>query len=202
MSDDNEPLYNESEIKTKLGSGTVKSEYVRIEVVLAIIAEIRAKIKESGIDAEDKKGNEELLKTLRAEYKDFASSHAVVLRWMVEARQYDERAFLMYARNHVKPSYKDRGEYWRCQAEYLVLLFKRLNPRKDLKSIHQYRNAVLESLKKDDKEFTAAKEEADKKMEEIKQRAVTARKDRLMKLIKLKQAAFLKNQLKSSVSED
>lgn len=194
MSDTQEELYNETDIKTELGAGTVKSEYVRIEVILAIIAEIRAKIRESGIDPEDKDGNEELLKTLRGEYKDFASSHAVVLRWMVEARQYDEKAFLMYARNHVKPSYKDRSEYWRCQAEYLVLLFKRLNPRRDLKSIHQYREAVLSSLKKDDKEFTAAKEEADKEMEKIKKRAVTARKDRIMRIIKMRQAGYMQSQ--------
>jgi hypothetical protein len=185
MGDENNgKMYNETAINTGIGPGTVKSEYVRIEEVLSAIEEIRNKVNHSSIKVDDIKGNENLLKVLREEYKDFASAHPIVLRWMVEARQYDERAFKIYAKNHVKPSYKDRGEFWRCQAEYVILLFKRLNPRADIKTVRKYRESVLESLKKDDKEFTDANEAADKQVKEIKDRAIMARKDRIVKYLK------------------
>jgi hypothetical protein len=187
-----EKIFNETAVDTGVGAGTIKTEYVRVDDIINLIKEILDKVKGSLIVPGDDAGNAGLLDVLRQEYKDFASAHPIVLRWMVEARQYDERAFRIYAKNHVKSSYKDRGEFWRCQAEYLILLFKRLNPRADVKTIRKYRENVLESLKKDDVEFTAANEQADEEIKKNKDRAVMARKDRILKY--LKYLKYLKSQ--------
>jgi hypothetical protein len=192
MSDD-DAAYVENEFKSDKVQGSIKVKYVKTSAVLNEIKDIRTKINASGIEPDDKEGNAGLLKRLRDEHKDFSTSHTVVLRWMVEMRQYDERAFLTYAKNHVKGNYKDRKEFWEAQAEYLVLLFKRLNPRVGIKTVYQYRKNVFESIKKDDEEFMSAKEEAKNIVAEIKKKTITARKDRIIKLLELRKKNMTNN---------
>ena len=151
--DEDGRLFTESEVDSNMGTGNIKTEYINIEIVINTIKEILNKVKRAEIEPKNAEENTKLLKILQDEYKDFSITHPVVLRWMVEARQYDEQAFRTYAKNHVKSTYKDRNEFWKCQGEYLILLFRRLNPKASVKAIRHYRDNVMGLLKKDNDEF-------------------------------------------------
>ena len=102
---------------------------------------------------------------------------------MVEARQYDEQAFRTYAKNHVKSNYKDRNEFWKCQGEYLIILFRRLNPKASLNAIRSYREVVMVLLKKDNDDFDEANKQADEEIKVIKSKEHATRIDNLKILL-------------------
>ena len=181
--DEDGRLYKESEFNSNMGAGNLKTEYINIEIVINTIKEILNKVKCSEIDPKNSEENTKLLKILQNEYKDFSTTHPVVLRWMVEARQYDEQAFRTYARNHVKSTYKDRNEFWKCQGEYLILLFRRLNPKASVKAVRNYRDNVMGLLKKDNDEFDDANKKADEEIKIIKAKEHAARIDNLKILL-------------------
>jgi hypothetical protein len=181
--DENGRIFTDSKFNSNMGSGNVKTEYVDIGVVINTINEIRNKVKCSEIDPKNSEENTKLLKILQDEYKDFSTMHPVVLRWIVEARQYDEQAFRTYAKNHVKANYVDRNDFWRCQGEYLILLFRRLNPKASLKSIRIYRDGVMKLLKKDNDDFDDANKKADEEIKIIKSKGHAARIDNLKILL-------------------
>ena len=177
--DEDGRLFTESEVDSNMGTGNIKTEYINIEIVINTIKEILNKVKRAEIEPKNAEENTKLLKILQDEYKDFSITHPVVLRWMVEARQYDEQAFRTYAKNHVKSTYKDRNEFWKCQGEYLILLFRRLNPKASVKAIRHYRDNVMGLLKKDNDEFDDANKKADEEIKVIKSKEHVARVDNL-----------------------
>ena len=177
--DENGCLFKNSPINSNMGDGNIKTEYINIETVINTIKEILNKVKRSEIDPANSEENTKLLKILQTEYKDFSLTHPVVLRWIVEARQYDEQAFRTYAKNHVKSTYKDRNEFWKCQGEYLILLFRRLNPKVSIKAVKSYRDGVMKLLKKDNDDFDDANKKADEEIKVIKSKEHVARVDNL-----------------------
>ena len=181
--DENGRLFKDSTFNSNMGSGNVQTEYINIDIVINTIKEILNKVKRSEIDPSNSVENTKLLKILQDEYKDFSTAHPVVLRWLVEARQYDEQAFRTYARNHVKSNYKDRNEFWKCQGEYLILLFRRLNPKASLNAIRSYRDGVMGLLKKDNDEFDDANKKADEEIKVIKSKEHATRIDNLKILL-------------------
>jgi|694.fasta_scaffold19636_5 hypothetical protein len=181
--DEDGRLFTDSEVDSNMGAGNIKTEYINIEIIINTIKEILNKVKCSEIDPKNSEENTKLLKILQEEYKDFSITHPVVLRWMVEARQYDEQAFRTYAKNHVKSTYKDRNEFWKCQGEYLILLFRRLNPKASVKAIRHYRDNVMGLLKKDNDEFDDANKKADEEIKIIKAKEHATRIDNLKILL-------------------
>jgi hypothetical protein len=151
--------------RAKIG-GNVES----IERVLKVAGEIWMAVRASGVAPEDAEGSAELLKDLGAEYKDFATSFPLALRWMVLSREYDAAAFEKFLRSeHVKAMYKDRHEFMAAQGEYLVTLYKALHPKASARQLTRYRAAVAKSLKEDDEWFMAARDEADAELKRIDQ---------------------------------
>ena len=181
--DEDGRLFTESEVDSNMGTDNIKTEYINIEIVINTIKEILNKVKRAEIEPKNAEENTKLLKILQDEYKDFSITHPVVLRWMVEARQYDEQAFRTYAKNHVKSTYKDRNEFWKCQGEYLILLFRRLNPKASVKAIRHYRDNVMGLLKKDNDEFDDANKKADEEIKIIKAKEHATRIDNLKILL-------------------
>lgn len=181
--DEDGRIFKDSNFSSNMGTGNVKTEYINIEVVINLIKEILNKVKRSEIDPNNSEENTKLLKILQDEYKDFSTAHPVVLRWMVEARQYDEQAFRTYAKNHVKSNYKDRNEFWKCQGEYLIILFRRLNPKASLNAIRSYREGVMGLLKKDNDDFDEANKQADEEIKIIKSKEHATRIDNLKILL-------------------
>ena len=100
-------------------------------------------------------GASPLLLQMREENPQFAETFPVPLKWMVEAGQYDAKAFERYLRaGHVRATYKDR-QPMEAQSNS-IYLFKARNPEPRRLS-GRYRDTVAKALKDDDRDFTAAR---------------------------------------------
>lgn len=162
----------------------IRANTITIDELLQVVNEIRQKIKSADIDKDNTDENDNLLKRLQNEYKDFNTIHPLVLRWMVQTGDYDERAFKHYATNHVKAHYKTRIDFLNAQAEYLYALFKRNNPRAPIKHFQLYQKNIKKLLKKDDTDFKNANKEADEEIEKTRQKVKNNLKLSILKYIK------------------
>jgi len=176
------------EAKVDLGGGVVGSvqaaQKVSPEKVLAAAAEIWTKVGRSGVAADDNAGNDRLFDRLQKEHQEFATSYPIPFRWMVQAREYEPRAFEAFLQKHVKLMYKDRKEFFAAQGEYLVALYKLRNPRAGLRQITRYREAIRETLREDDKAFTEAREEAEAEVKRIDEQSDADRRVRLVQYLR------------------
>lgn len=171
-------------------AGTVGAAAETLARVLDMAAEIWAAVRRSGVGADDDEGNNALMKRLQAEYKDFAISYPIPFRWMVQAREYDARAFEKFLRDHVKVMYRDRKEFMAAQGEYLLLLYKTRHPRAGERQLARYREAVTKSLQEDDDTFTAAREEAEEAVKRLDEAVDLDRRQRIAAYLKhLKEAS-------------
>ena len=160
--------------------GTVKSGTENLETVMAMAAEIWDAIKRSGVSEADDDGNDDLIKRLQADYKDFATSYPIPFRWMVQAREYEAGIFEKFILNKTKVMYKDRHEFMTSQGEYLVMLYRRRHPRASGGQLSRYRDSIAKSLKEEDDQFTAAKKEAEGVVEQSKKDADADRRRRMV----------------------
>jgi hypothetical protein len=149
------------------------------EAIIKIADTIWAKVKSSKVPPKDNAGNDALLKELQEENKDFMQSFPIVLRWMVQARQYGRKAFRLFLEEHASKKMDSREDYLRLQAEYLVLLFRESNKRAGLKQLSTFRERIIKQLLEDDKRFLAAKEAADKQIVEEKAARAKLRREAL-----------------------
>jgi len=157
--------------------------------VLGIARAIWKETQAAEVAVADAAACERLLTRQREKYPEFSSSFPVVFRWMVELRQYDEKAFKHYLCNHVKTMYKDRHEFLSAQGEYLCLLYRARHPRAAGVQLSRYRDAVEKALKEDDDSFTRAREEADAEVERMDAETDRERRQRLHAyLVRLKEA--------------
>lgn len=140
------------------------AQEVPADKIVEIARSIWREIRDSDVAADDDAGNDRLLKDLRERYPDFAVSFPVPFRWMVQAREFDAKAFETYLKTRVKGLYKDRKEFLAAQAEYLVLLYRARHPRIGPRQLARYREAVVKSLEEDDEAFVKAQKEAEEEV--------------------------------------
>ena len=160
-------------------SGRVGVQREALGRVMALAAKIWAEVRRSGVAPDDDAGNDALLAELRTAYKDFAVSYPVPFRWMVQAREYEPRAFESYLREHVKPMYADRKEFLAAQGAYLVQLYRARHPRAGSRQLGRYREAVEKSLAQDDEAFAAAHAEAEEEVRRMDAENDAERRQRL-----------------------
>lgn len=171
------------DVKVDLGggaTGTVGATTETLARILEIASEIWAAVCSSGVPVADDKKCNELMRHLQGEYKDFATSYPIPLRWMVQAREYESKAFEKFLREHVKVVYKDRKEFMAAQAEYLVIMRRIRHPRASSRQqLARYRAVIMKNLKEDDDQFTAAQEEAKKTVKCLDERVDADRRERI-----------------------
>lgn len=101
---------------------------------------------------------------LRNEYKNFAKSYPIVLRYMVHWRQYSEKAFVRYLGTlKVKP-WKSQADFINSQSDYVVLLYKATTPHWDKKKVAELRKYVTDTLTEERAEFERIGHEAEEKV--------------------------------------
>lgn len=134
----------------------------------------------SAIRKSDDRGNNALLKELSEKYKDFAVSYPLILRWMVQAREFDAEVFERYLQKYGnKTMFRDRIEFLEAQGEYLVMAYQKQNRHKH-KNVKEYRAQIRKQLHDEDKEFTEKVEEAGQLVKEIDAAADVARRQRMI----------------------
>jgi hypothetical protein len=136
--------------------------------LVAMANAIFAEVKASGISVEDEAGTDRLLQDLQKKYKDFLDSFPLVLRWMVQLRQYSPSAFRTYLSVYAAAmgdGIRTRHDYNVLQAKYLVLLERKLNPKQDNVALQTYRQKIVDMLDKEAEEFEKIQQEAAREIE-------------------------------------
>ncbi len=142
-------VYDEIPVDVKTSS----SKRATPEEIVALGEKIWKEIQNSGIAAEDEKGNDSLLETLQEKYKDFSTSFPIIMRFMVQMRKFNKKALLKYLRLHATSKLASEDEFLELQAEYLVLLYRETHPHPNEAYIKEYRRVLIDRLKDESRAF-------------------------------------------------
>ena len=153
-----------------------------VEQIVQIAKELWKKIKGlQNTDEENQRLNKELIKERK--FKDFQTSFPIVYRWMLDGRQFNEKAFNKFLRRHGKKMWNNRKEFVEAQADYLVLLYQESHPRYDTKRVREYRSSMIEHLLEEDRKFDEMKEETKKEVEIADEKAGKIRRKQLYEFL-------------------
>ncbi len=126
---------------------------------------------------------EELHKRIIEEHKDFSKVYPMIIRVMVYDRFFNEnvvRKYFKYVSNHV---WKNREEFLEVQGEYMVYVERFRHPRKSQKDIWKYRDYIVDTLKKEDKEFETITKSVTKEMEKEIEKGKELTKQKLIEAL-------------------
>lgn len=149
------------------------------EEIVAIGKKIWERVQKSGVGKDDNPGNDALLETLQEEFKDFATSFPLVIRWMVQMRQFNAEALRKYLLMHAQAKLDTREGFLELQAEYLVLLYRETHRHPDEAFVKRYRESLVKQLLEEDKAFLKMQKQVE---EDLAQRAVEFDRDRRQRL--------------------
>lgn len=166
-----------------LGATQVAANCATPAELAALGDQIYASVKASGVAAADDEGNDQLFIELRRRHRDFAHSFPVVLRWMVQARDYDTRAFKAYLKKIKTPYWNSRQDFLESQADYLAILYRTRNPRCGPKRLQKYRLGMLRHLEKEDEEFADAHQQAQEEAARVLKAVILDRRRRLFEFL-------------------
>ncbi|MFA6165759.1 MAG: hypothetical protein WC700_04025 [Gemmatimonadaceae bacterium] len=158
-----EPNYSFSDVPvtTSVRSSQTATPEQLVEMGRAIWKEVN----DAQIAKDDAQRNDELLAALQQKHKDFVTSFPLVLRWMVQMRQFHPEAFRKYLLKHATAQLSTREAFLELQVEYLVLLYRELHPdHPDENYVRKYRESLIRSLMEEDKAFIKIQEDVEAEM--------------------------------------
>lgn len=129
--------------------------------ITAIARKIWRQVTSSKVARDDDAGNDRLLEEIQGSFKDFNTSFPLVLRWMVQARKFNAKAFEKYLLKHASAKLDTRQSFLELQADYLVLLYREENRHPDESLVRRYRASIIEQLLEEDKVFIEMQKEAE-----------------------------------------
>jgi hypothetical protein len=142
-------------------SASVHSDRATPEQIVTLAKKIWRAVKDSKVAENDDKGNDALLEKLQAEHTDFNQSFPLVLRWMVQVRQFNAKALEKYLLKHATAKLDTREEFLQLQAEYLVLLYRETHAHPDEGYVRRYRESLVTQLLEEDKAFLELQKQAE-----------------------------------------
>lgn len=166
--------FGEAPVIAKVGSA-----HASLEDIVAEARAIWRAVGASKVDKGDAPGNDALLERLQTEHANFCQSFPIVLRWMVQLREFHPKAFEKYLRKHASAELGSREDFLRLQAEYLVLLHREANPRQSEKFIRFYREQLVNQLLAEDKAFVEIQKQVEADFEAQAEATVADRRRRL-----------------------
>lgn len=163
-------------------------EDVKINKVCTIATNIWKFIIEHNLKnkLENKKTDEyevKLLEELQIEYTHFSLLFPLVLRWMVQMRQFKTQAFKEYLSFFINAEISSRHDFLKTQGEYLVLLYKNINLNSTKKEIDNYREEIIRNLIDEDELFKKIEEEAKLELEQQDNNLQTNRRNAIYNAI-------------------
>jgi len=162
-----------------VSAGVHSAQRATPEQIVALAKKIWRDINTSKVAKDDDSGNDALLGRLQAEYSDFNQSFPIVLRWMVQLRQFNAAALEKYLLKHATAKLDTREEFLRLQAEYLVLLYRETHRHPDENFVRLYRDSIVKQLLEEDKAFLEMQEQVE---DDLAQRAQAIDADRRKRL--------------------
>jgi len=176
--EDNNIIYTEinvdSKVRVKIPKCVAENKENQIEEIANTAKEIWKKIIEYNL--KNKTNTQyELLNLLQNEYKEFFLSFPLVLRWMVEMRQFKIKVFKKYLDKFINAEIDSKIEFLKLQGHYLVMLFKDTRPMASEEDIKDYEEKINNYLMIEDESFKEMEEEA---KEEIKKESESISKEK------------------------
>lgn len=156
---------------------------VSLDEILEIAKQIWNKVKVSKVDKEDHSGNEKLLGSIQAEFKDFNTSFPLVLRWMVQMRAFSVKSMKKYLVFYASTKIDSRLKFLETQAEYLVILYRAQNEHLNERSIQQYKELIIKQLHDEDKIFIEMHEQVKVEMDAQEKSIDVDRRKRLFEYL-------------------
>ena len=143
------------------------TEEKKIEKILDVSKTIWKQIIKYYVDnnAANEVNTELLLSNLQIEYSDFFKSFPLILRWMVQMKQFKIKTFKEYLKIFINKKISSKIEFLKLQGEYIVMLYKELNPLCTKEQLSKYEDDINSFLIKEDDDFKQIEEEAKKEIE-------------------------------------
>lgn len=182
-------MYAEIDMKskavTKIPKCTSDNKGTQIEEIAKIAKNIWKKIIEYYLKNNN---SDKLLNNLQNEYNEFFLSFPLVLRWMVEMRQFKMNVFKAYLDKFINAEINSKTEFLKLQGDYLVMLFIDLNPAASKTKIMQYEEDITNYLLLEDESFKDMEEEAKEALKQETEKMTKEKKELLYNLILKKKA--------------
>jgi hypothetical protein len=154
-------VYGEVQVEAGAGFGKLTTGTVSPDVIVGMADTIWGKIQQSGVEPADRDDMKLLAREIQSKYSDFVNTYPIVYRWMLHTREYESDVFRRFiVDNAKKATHRSRAEFLESQADYLMLLYRKRHPRMGATVVARRRELLTRSLKKDDKEFKEAVEQA------------------------------------------
>lgn len=150
-------MFSETRATAPPLSGQVVTPRATLEEIMKIASDIWRDVR-SQPDTEP--ANAALLDRLQSEQQNFVTSFPLVLRWMVQMRQYEPSVFHAYLLKHASAKFDTRENFLKFQGEYLVMLYRHAHRHADERKVREYRTFICDSLMREDAEFAKIQEEA------------------------------------------
>lgn len=90
--------------------------------------------------------SDDVMQEVRTAHRDFSKSYPIVLRYMVQFRSYNHKAFKLYLAKIGKHPWKSEEEYLDSQADYAVLLYKSTHKKWNTSQMRILWNNIRNSL--------------------------------------------------------
>ena len=129
-----------------------------------------------------KEDHESQHKLIISEHRDFASIYAIVVRSIIYENIYYEDVMEKFVKNLTNHPWKNKEEFLDRQADYLVYLNRKVNPKMGAKDVAKYKDNIRKHLHEEDKKFM---ENAEIMQKEIDKELEVKAKDRQKRLISL-----------------
>jgi len=169
------------------------TEDIKVETLTKIAKSIWKKIIEYNLKTKITSETEiDLLGQLQIEYNDFFLSFPLILRWMVQMRQFKVKIFEAYIRKFINTEIASKIDFLKLQGEYIIMLYKSLNPSLKASEIEKYEEDIINLLIAEDDSFKEIEEEA---KQEIKKEEARLNKERREALYN----SILKKKLAASI---
>ena len=116
----------------------------------------------------------------------FTMTFPIVLRYMIQLKQYDKKAFIKFIQKLTANPYRSELEYCERQADYVKYLFMETSRNHNMKDAQTVWKDTYDMLEKEVKAFKEAEEKVKQKMEKNNNANGTEKRKELKSLMERK----------------
>jgi hypothetical protein len=170
------------EVPTTVNIGQ-KGETQKIEIIVEEANRIWKKVKDANVPITDHDACDQLFRQLSEEHRDFKFTLPLVLRTMVQTKNYSSKALERYLKKLSvdMKKIKSMDDYLQMQADYLVFLYKATHKHYSLAEARLVKENAFKQLKEEYEELQQISEEAEKEAQRLAAEASESRRRELYK---------------------
>lgn len=109
--------------------------------------------------------SDEQLEFYQKNHNRFMMTFPIVLRYMIQLRQYNKKAFIKFIKKMTTNPYRSELEYCERQADYVKYLYMELSPKYNMKDAKLLWRQTYDMLAKEVEMFKNAEKEVKQKLE-------------------------------------